>query len=150
MLQGLTIRFATLDDLHFVAQDQYIPFDIVKRKIELQEVIIAEINSEPVGYLRLEYLWSAIPYIALIRVAAEHRGKGVGKAMLRYTEDQLREKGHEELYSSSQVNEAEAQRWHRGEGFEECGMIAGINEGGIGELIFRKQLKERQEEAGDV
>ena len=25
-------------------------------------------------------------------------------------------------------------------GFEECGTIAGINEGGIGEVFFRKQL----------
>jgi N-acetylglutamate synthase-like GNAT family acetyltransferase len=150
MTAGLTVRFATLDDLHFVSQDQYIPVDIVKRKIEWQEVIIAEINGDPVGYLRIEYLWSAMPYIALVRVLAEHRGKGVGKTMLRYTEDHLREKGHEELYSSSQVNEAEAQRWHRGEGFEECGMIAGINEGGIGEVIFRKRLKEIQQGAGDV
>jgi N-acetylglutamate synthase-like GNAT family acetyltransferase len=121
----------------------------VKRKIEWQEVIIAEINSDPVGYLRLEYLWSAIPYIALVRVLVERRGKGVGKTMLRYTENYLREKGHEMLYSSTQVDEAEAQRWHRGEGFEECGMIAGINEGGIGEVIFRKRLKERQQGAGD-
>jgi ribosomal protein S18 acetylase RimI-like enzyme len=140
MTTGLTVRFATLDDLHFVTQDQYIPIDIVKRKIELQEVIIAEINGDSVGYLRIEYLWSAIPYIALVRVLAERRGKGVGKTMLRYTEEHLREKGHEVLYSSSQVNEAEAQRWHRGEGFEECGMIAGINEGGIGEVIYRKKL----------
>jgi ribosomal protein S18 acetylase RimI-like enzyme len=141
MIEGLTVRFATFDDLQFVAQDRYIPTDIVKRKIEWQEVIIAEINGDLVGYLRLEYLWSVIPYMALIRVLAERRGKGVGKAMLRYTEDHLRERGQEVLYSSSQVNEAEAQRWHREAGFEECGMIAGINEGGIGEVIFRKQIK---------
>jgi ribosomal protein S18 acetylase RimI-like enzyme len=144
MTARLTVRFATLEDLHFVAQDQYILLDIVKRKIEWQEVIIGEINADPVGYLRLEYLWSAIPYIALIRVLAEHRSKGVGKAMLRYTEEYLREKGHEVLYSSTQVNEAEAQRWHRGAGFEECGIIAGINEGRIGEVIFRKQIKGEQ------
>ena len=141
MIEGLTVHFATLDDLQFVHQDRYIPTDIVKRKIEWQEVIIAEINGEPVGYLRLEYLWSVIAYIALIRVLEEHRGKGVGKAMLKYTEDHLREKGHEGLYSSTQVNEAEAQSWHRGAGFKECGMIAGINEGGIGEVFFRKELK---------
>ena len=141
MIEGLTLRFATLDDLQFVHQDRYITTDVVRRKIEWQEVIVAEIRGELVGYLRLEYLWSVIPYIGLVRVEAEHRGKGVGKAMLRYREDYLREKEYEALYSSSQVNEAEAQRWHRGAGFKECGMIAGINEGGIGEVFYRKQLK---------
>ena len=141
MIEGLTVRFATLDDLQFVHQDRYITTDVVRRKIELQEVIVAEVNGNQVGYLRLEYLWSVIPYIALIRVTSEHRGKGVGKAMLRYTEEYLREKGYEALYSSSQVNEAEGQRWQRGEGYKECGMIAGINEGGIGEVFFRKRLK---------
>jgi len=141
MNEGLTVRFATLDDLQFVHQDRYIAADVVRRKIEWQEVIVAEINGNLVGYLRLEYLWSVTPYIGLVRVAREHRGKGIGKAMLRYTEEYIREKGYEALYSSSQVNEAEAQEWHRGAGFKECGMIAGINEGGIGEVFFRKELK---------
>jgi ribosomal protein S18 acetylase RimI-like enzyme len=141
MNEGLTVRFATLDDLLFVQQDHYIATDIVRRKIEWREVIVAEISGNLIGYLRLEYLWSVIPYIGLIRVLAEHRGKGVGKAMLRYTEQYLREKGYGALYSSSQVNEEEAQGWHRKVGFKECGMIAGINEGGIGEVFFRKQLK---------
>jgi N-acetylglutamate synthase-like GNAT family acetyltransferase len=150
MTTGVTIRFAALDDLHFVTEDQYIPTDVVKRKIEWQEVIIAEIEGDPVGHLRLDYLWSTIPCIALIRVLADHRGKGIGKKMLRYTEDHCREKGYKVLYSSSQVNEEEAQRWHREMGFEECGIVAGINEGGVGEVIFRKQIMERQREAGDV
>ena len=141
MIDGLTVRFATLDDLQFVHQDRYIATDVVRRKIEWKEVIVAEINGNLMGYLRLEYLWSVIPCIGLIRVVAEHRGKGVGKAMLRYTEEYLREKGYEWLYSSSQVNEPEAQSWHRKVGFKECGLIAGINEGEIGEVFFRKQVK---------
>ena len=38
------------------------------------------------------------------------------------------------------MNEAEPQAWHRAAGFRECGIIAGINEGGIGEVFFRKEL----------
>jgi len=44
------------------------------------------------------------------------------------------------LFSSSQANEPEPQAWHRHVGFEECGFIAGINEGGVGEVFFRKVL----------
>lgn len=135
------VRHATLDDLDFVAQDRYIPTEVVRRKIEQQEVVVAKRRGSPVGYARLEYLWSTVPYIALIWVLPEHRRQGAGKAMLRFMEDYLRENGHQQLFSSSQVDEAEPQAWHRHVGFEECGLIGGINDGGIGEVFFRKRLR---------
>jgi len=134
------VRLATLADLDFVAQDHYIPTGVVRRKIEQQEVIVAERRGSPVGYARLEYLWSRVPYIALIWVLPEHRRQGAGKAMLSFMEGYLRENGHQQLFSSSQVDEAEPQAWHRHVGFEECGLIGGINDGGVGEVFFRKRL----------
>ena len=101
--------------------------------------MIAEWNGKRVGYVRLEYLWSIVPYIALIRVLPEYRRQGAGKALLRFIETFLREAGHEALYSSSQADEPEPQAWHRHVGFEECGFIAGINES-VGEVFFRKNL----------
>lgn len=65
---------------------------------------------------------------------------GAGRGLLSFLEAHLRAGGHAALYSSSQVNEAEPQAWHRHMGFAECGVIAGINEGEIGEIFFRKRL----------
>lgn len=141
MTEENLVRFATLDDLDFVALDHYIPTEVVRRKIEQQEVVVAERQGSPVGYARLEYLWSTVPYVALIWVLPEHRRQGAGKAMLRFMEDYLRENGHQHLFSSSQVDEAEPQAWHRHVGFEECGLIGGINDGGVGEVFFRKRLR---------
>ena len=140
-IDEVSIRFATSADLDFVRQDGFIPIKIVERKIEQEEVIVAERNGKLIGYMRLEYLWSLIPYIALINITPEYRRRGVGKAILRFTESFLRDRGHNALYSSSQANEPEPQTWHRHVGFEECGVIAGINKGGIGEIFFRKSLK---------
>ena len=140
MTEETLARFAALADLDFVAQDHYIPTQVLKRKIEAQEVIVAERHGLPVGYLRLEYLWSAVPYIGLIWVVPEHRRQGAGKAMLGYIGDFLRQKGHHQLLSSSQVDEPQPQAWHRHVGFEECGFIGGINNGGVGEVFFRKRL----------
>ncbi len=137
---NVSTRFATPADLDFVRQDQYLPDDILRRKIEWREIVVAEVGGSPAGYLRLEYLWSKIPYVGLIRVIPERRRRGVGKALLKFVEEFLREQDHTALYSSSQADEAEPQAWHRRVGFVECGMIAGINEGGIGEVFFRKQL----------
>lgn len=149
MPDEIVIRFARLDDLDFAYQDGYIPPEVLKRKIEAQtalnpdrieDVVIAEWNGKRVGYVRLEYLWSIVPYIALIQVLPEYRQQGVGKALLRFIETFLRDAGHEVLYSSSQADEPEPQAWHRHMGFEECGFIAGINDG-VGEVFFRKRLR---------
>ncbi len=149
MSEEIVIRFARLDDLDFAYQDGYISTEVLKRKIDAQlalnpdrieDILIAERNGKRVGYVRLEYLWSIVPYISLIQVLPEYRRQGVGKALLRFIETFLRNTGHEVLYSSSQADEPEPQAWHRHVGFEECGVIAGINDG-IGEVFFRKSLR---------
>jgi hypothetical protein len=53
----------------------------------------------------------------------------------------LRSAGHSAFLSSSQVDEPNPQAWHRHMGFVECGILAGLNEGGVGELFFRKELR---------
>lgn len=149
MSEKIVIRFARLDDLDFAYQDGYIPAEVLKRKIEAQtalnpdrieEIVIAEWNGKRVGYVRLEYLWAIVPYIALIQVLPKYRRQGVGKALLRFIETFLHEAGHEALYSSSQVDEPEPRAWHRCMGFEECGFIASINDG-VGEVFFRKNIQ---------
>ncbi len=130
-------RLAAIHDLDFVSQDGYLPKEVVARKIELGECFLVEVDHEKVGYLRLEYLWSLVPYIALIHVKEGRRGKGYSRVLLHYVVKTLREKGHDCLYSSSQADEPAPQAWHRHMGFEECGLISQINEGGIGEIFFR-------------
>lgn len=138
-MTNIHVRFAAHNDLAFVSRDEHITTDAVARKIDQQEVILAEIAGEPVGYLRLEYLWSIVPYIALITVEDDHRRNGIGKALLQFTSQYLVQNGHTQLYSSSQADEPEPQAWHRHMGFEDCGLIAGIN-AGVSEIFFRKQI----------
>ena len=137
---GISVRLAESGDLAFVSQDGYVDGAVVRRKIEQREVFVAEVDGEPAGYLRIELLWSLQPYIALIRVLEPYRKRGVGRALLAGLEDALRSAGHGALFSSSQADEPEPQAWHRHMGFAECGIIRGVNEGGVGEVFFRKPL----------
>jgi GNAT superfamily N-acetyltransferase len=136
----LNVRRAQPEDLDFVGQDGYIPMAILSRKIVEGDVFVAEVDASPAAYLRLEYLWSTTPYIALIRVLEGFRGRGIGRSLLAFVESELKLTGHTALYSSSQADEPRPQAWHRHMGFEECGIISGLNEGGVGEVFFRKQL----------
>lgn len=141
MMAETHVRFAQISDLVFVSQDHFISPQIITRKIQNQEVILAELNQQPVGYLRLEYLWSIVPYISLISIESAFQRRGVGRALLDFTIDFLAKGGHQWLYSSSQADEPEPQAWHRHMGFQDCGLIAGINKGGVSELFFRIAVK---------
>ncbi len=77
----LVIRFAVPGDTDYLAGNLYISIQIVKRKIESNEILVVELSEEQIGFLQLEYLWSSVPYIALIRVSEAHRRKGIGKAL---------------------------------------------------------------------
>ncbi|MFW9975471.1 MAG: GNAT family N-acetyltransferase [Candidatus Thorarchaeota archaeon] len=141
VIERVIVRFAGPEVLEWcVVEDVQVTEQVIRHKIINDEIIIAELDSQPIGYLRIEYLWSNIPYIGVIFVIDDYRNEGIGGKILTFLEDYLRSRGHDVLYSSSQVNEPEAQAWHRSVGFIESGIISGINEGGIGEVFFRKSL----------
>ena len=139
-MNAVTVRHAGDADLPYVLQDGYVSEDRVARQIAAGEVWIAEVGSILRGYLRLEFLWGRVPFIALIRVRPEHRGRGTGRALLSGAEQHVSAAGQPWLYSSSQADEPESQAWHRHMGFAECGFLAGVNAGGIGEVFFRKPI----------
>jgi len=135
------IRFAGPEDLEWcVVEDSYVTEKVIRNKIVNDEIIVAELDGQLIAYIRLEYLWSTTPYIGLIFVIDEYRNAGVGRKMYDFLEGHLRSHGYNILLSSSQADEPEPQAWHRSIGFEECGIISGLNEGGIGEVFFRKRL----------
>jgi N-acetylglutamate synthase-like GNAT family acetyltransferase len=135
------VRFGHEDDLEVISSgDPSVSKQIIQWKLQNNEIVMAEEDHDLVGYLRLEYLWSKYPYIGLIIVRPECRGKGIGRSLLEFLEEHIRSQGIKVLYSSSQVNEAEPQKWHKYMGFKECGIINGINSGDIGEVFYMKNI----------
>ncbi|MCZ8516743.1 GNAT family N-acetyltransferase [Paenibacillus filicis] len=137
----LILRSGRPEDLQNIENWDWLDENIYEWKLKNDEIFLVEIDCEIVGYLRLEYLWSKYPYIGLIKVHEDYRRQGIGRSLLAFLEDHLRLNEHDTIFSSSQVNEAEPQQWHRRMGFVECGVINGINEGNIGEIFFKKYIK---------
>lgn len=138
--ENITIRTAGPDDLDAINQQHCLPRGEILRKIENDEILLLIVDGVPAGQLRITFLWSQVPIIELIYIDRNFRKRGYSHAILGTLESHLRRRGCEVLYSSSQVDEPEPQAWHRHMGFEVCGMIDGLNEGGIGEMFFRKAL----------
>jgi len=140
-LDKLIVKFARAADVIACSDfDNSISEAVLDHKMHNKEIVVAELDGQIVGYLRLEYLWSKIPYIALIRVDQSHRSKGCSRAILNFVEQQLIKQGYKLLLSSSQGAAPLLQQWHCAMGFEECGVINGINPNGVGEIFFRKLL----------
>jgi GNAT superfamily N-acetyltransferase len=138
--EDIYVRLAELSDLDFLSQDDYLPKDVVKRKIEQKECFILFVDYQPAGYLWMDYFWSLLPFIILIHILEAYQKHGYSRHFLEFVEEYLRNMGFDVLFSSSQVDDPNLQAWYRHMGFEECGIINGINDGGIGEVFFRKYL----------
>ncbi|HTE47374.1 MAG TPA: GNAT family N-acetyltransferase [Gemmatimonadaceae bacterium] len=136
----ITVRCAAPSDQDYSCVAARIPPAVVTARIVGRNIAVAELDGRPVGALHLEYLWGTRPYVALIRVDSAAQRQGVGRALLAFISSDLASAGHQQLFSSSQADEAEPQAWHRHMGFVECGFIAGINAGGVGEVFFVKRL----------
>src|SRR5579872_1194268 len=94
-----TIRTAVAGDFESVQMGGDAPDARLRRKIDAQEVIVAEAEGAVVGFLYLEYLWSHIPFIANIRVQPARQRQGVGRALLAHVEKEMRRQGCPFLYS---------------------------------------------------
>lgn len=138
--EEVMVRMAVPKEHDFISQQSQLASKVLIRKIKQDEIILLIVNGEPVGQLQIGFLWSEIPFIDLIYINETFRKRGLSRIMLGFLEDHLRVRGYQVLYSSSQMDEPEPQAWHRYMGFEACGVINGLNPGGIGEVFFRKAL----------
>ena len=137
---NITVRLADLDDLAVVSH-KHLSQEQILQKIRQAEVFLLLVNDQPVGSLWIGFLWDSIPFIDLIIIDVAYQKRGLSHVLLGFVEENLRERGYDVLYSSSQMDEALPQAWHRHVGFVECGVINGLNEGGIGEVFFRKPFR---------
>lgn len=138
---NLKIRFAEIKDLDScVKLDLHKNIDTIKNKIAMKEVIVAENNNEVIGCLKIEYIWTHLPFISYIVIKNDFRASGIGKSMLTFLEEYLKNNGQDTLLSSTMTDAINPQKWHLKMGFVECGMLCGINDDGVGEIFFKKAL----------
>ncbi len=133
------VRLAEDGDLAWLAAHD-LDERVLRLKLDAQELMVAEVGGELAGLIRLDHLWSSIPFVAQARVVEAARRRGVGRALVDATAEHERRRGATVLLSSTDADHTDSHVWHRAVGFEECGYIAGLNPGGIGEILYRRIL----------
>ncbi len=122
---------------YFKKYDSHITHEILCRKIEDKEVIMAKISDKIIGWLRYGYFWDSIPFMNMLMIDEQYRGKGIGKDLVSFWEKEMSSKGYKTIMTSTLSNEV-AQHFYRKLGYKDSGSL--ILEGEALEIIFTKNL----------
>ncbi|MDQ0092048.1 ribosomal protein S18 acetylase RimI-like enzyme [Paenibacillus anaericanus] len=119
----MKIELATEQDYKYIVErDRHIPETLVRTKIREKEIFIIKDSEKEIGWMRYGYLWDNIPFMNMLWIDEEYRGQGIGKEMVLYWEEIMREKGFELIMTSTQSNE-EAQHFYRKMGYRDAGCL---------------------------
>lgn len=108
-----------------------------KEGITAERVLVAFHGQDVAGYLIYQILWGNTPFLALVRVLPEFRGKGLGTQLLSLCEEKLKKEGYEALISSSEKSNPEGNAFHTKMGFTSIGTLQMIYGG---EVFYKKHL----------
>ena len=132
----MKIRHALNEDILWLCEhDKHITETILKDKVVHHEVYIAEINDKKVGWLRYNLFWDHVPFMNMIYVFEEYHRMGIGTALTKHWEKDMKTKGYKSVMTSTQSNE-EAQHFFRKMGYKEIGGFKYFDD--PYEIIFQK------------
>jgi len=138
LLVDANIRFAKSDDYLWLKEhDEHISDNVLNVKIENKEIYVVEKNDKIIGWLRYNLFWDNIPFMNMIYVLDEYRKVGVGKNLVDFWEEEMKQKGYKNVLTSTQSNE-EAQHFYRKLGYKEIGGFKYFND--PHEIMFQKIL----------
>jgi ribosomal protein S18 acetylase RimI-like enzyme len=136
----MRVAFADPVDLDYLAEeDRHVGRDVIEEKIARREIIVGYREDRLVGFLRYGYFWDEIPFMNLLWVRGDSRGKGHGTRLISFWEEGMRELGHDSVMTST-LSDERAQHLYRRLGYEDVGSL--LMPGEALEIVFLKRLRE--------
>ena len=118
-----TIRKAeTADKGFWFGLDRHLPEDEFERKVRDGQAYVILSDGAPAGLMRYGLFWDEIPFCNMLVIAPEHRGQGMGKALMSAWETEMAAQGYDLLMVSTQSDET-AQHFYRKLGYRDCGVL---------------------------
>ena len=133
-----TIEYAVDADLPFLVErsSEKSP-DVLRRKIQAKEVIVARLRGEVVAWMTYTLLYDVVPFINILYVVQERRREGLGTRLVQFLESEVRKAGFRRVMTSSLSNE-QGQHFWRKMGYKDVGGVLLTDE--PLEVFFRKDL----------
>ena len=117
----IEIRYIHLDDKEFwFSLDKHLSEQEFNNKVRDNRGYVLLDDNKPVGLLRYNLFWDNTPFCNLIYINNECQGKGFGKMLIEYWENDMKSQGYGMLLTSTQVDES-AQHFYRKLGYKDCG-----------------------------
>ena len=135
----MKIEYASIDTAYsyLTENDQNVPPERIKRKIEQNEILIVEDNGHIIGWLRFGYFWDMIPIMNMLSLEESFRRKGVGTQLVSYWEREMQGQGHNSVMTTT-LSDEQAQHFYRKLGYKDVGALL-LPEEAL-EIIFIKYL----------
>lgn len=135
----MKIVYATESDYEYIRdRDHHILESLISTKIKQKEIfILRNADDSRIGWLRYGYFWDNTPFMNMIWINEQHRGNGVGKQVVLFWENDMKQKGFDLVMTSTLSNE-DAQHFYRKLGYRDAGCLLLRNE--PLEILFTKAL----------
>ena len=91
-------------------------------KAEAGRCLFVHEAGQAVGVLRWQLFWDWIPFVTLLWLTGDRRGRGVGRQAMEQWEAQMRAGGHR-LAMTSTMAEEDAQHFYHRLGYHDCGCL---------------------------
>ncbi len=136
----MEIRYAKSGDLEMISEyDLHISKEELKNTIAMKRMILLFIDGKYKGWLRFNLFWDNIPFMNLLFLFEEQRGKGYGKKLVEFWEQEMAKQGYRFVMTSTQSDE-EAQFFYRKLGYTDRGALVLPDE--PLEILFYKKVRE--------
>lgn len=117
----VSIRYVQEEDRAFWFKlDKHLPEAEFEKKIRDKMGYVLFKNNVPAGLLRYNFFWDNIPFCTMLYVDSESQGKGYGRNLMEYWEEDMKMMGYGMLMTSTQVDES-AQHFYRKMGYKGSG-----------------------------
>lgn len=102
----MNIRLAIIDDIAILClNDMHIDRTELENLIKSSRVYIAEDNGNFIGWLRYNLFWDNTPFMNMLCVLEEYRGKGIGRQLVEHWEEQVKLLGYDTVMTSTASDE---------------------------------------------
>ena len=117
------IRYAEEKDIFFLSErDKHISKDELENSVRLNRIIILFVDEKFAGWLRYNLFWDNMPFMNMLYITDGLRGKGYGKELVTFWENEMRRKGYDRVLTSTLSSE-QAQFFYRKLGYTDIGSL---------------------------